>query len=341
MRVRTIRRDDLPAMTALVQSAGVGLTSLPSNVERLRQRIERSEAALTGEAERADAEYLFVLEDTPQQRVVGLCGIVAAVGLRSPWYHDRIGLSVHASRELGIYRRLQTLFLTNDLTGCSELCSLYLHPDYRHSQNGSLLSKSRMLFLAEYPDRFAGTVIAEMRGVSDSEGRSPFWDALGARFFRMAYSQADYLSGVGDKSFIAELMPQHPVYTAMLSAEACAAIGEVHPHTRPARAMLAGEGLRPIGYVDIFDAGPTLAAEREQIRAVRDSRILAWRPASLPGAGAKWLVSNRRPDVFRVVLAAGPPVDGVMPLSDAAIRQLGLQGGDTVRAVPLTATGDE
>src|SRR5262249_36368790 len=149
-------------------------------------------------------------------------------------------------------RKLDTLFLTNDLTGAAELCSLFLQGEYRRDNNGSLLSKSRFLFMAEFPERFNPRVIAEMRGVSDEQGRSPFWEALGRHFFKMEFSEADYLSGIGQKSFIAELMPQHPVYTAFLDDEARAVIGQVHENTKPALAMLAGEGFRYNGYVDIF-----------------------------------------------------------------------------------------
>lgn len=336
MLVRSIRRSDLPAMVALVQSAGVGLTSLPSNIDRLTRRIDASEASIAGETEPADAEYLFVLEDEAASRVVGLCAIAAAVGLRVPWYHYRLGLSVHASRDIDVYRQLQTLFLTNDLTGSSELCSLFLHGDYRHSNNGSLLSKSRMLFLAEFPERFAASVIAEMRGVSDANGHSPFWEGLGRKFFKMDFSQADYLSGVGNKSFIAELMPQHPVYSAFLPPEAQAVIGAVHENTRPALAMLQSEGFRPIGYVDIFDAGPTVAAQREQIRAVRDSRVM---PVACgdPGEGEKWLLSNRRLGDFRVALARVAHTGECLTIAPEVAQRLQVAHGDSVRAVPLVA----
>lgn len=41
----------------------------------------------------------------------------------------------------------------------------------------------------------------------------------------------------GQKSFIAELMPKHPLYVDFLSPEARESIGQVHPHTAPARAI--------------------------------------------------------------------------------------------------------
>ena len=56
-------------------------------------------------------------------------GCRLAVGLGEAWYAYRVGLATHASPELGVFTQTPTLFLTNDHTGQSELCSLLLHPD--------------------------------------------------------------------------------------------------------------------------------------------------------------------------------------------------------------------
>jgi arginine N-succinyltransferase len=342
MYVRAIREADLDALMQLAQSVGVGVTTLPANRERLARRIKASLASATAPADPAQSSFVFVMVDDNDpacERIVGICGIEGAVGLSEPWYNYRVGLAVHASRELGLYRKLETLFLSNDLTGSAELCSLFLHPDWRRDNNGSLLSKCRFLFMAEFPERFNPRVIAEMRGVSDEAGRSPFWESLGRHFFKMAFSEADYLTGIGQKAFIAELMPQHPVYTAFLSEEARAVIGQVHVGTRPARAMLEAEGFRYNGYVDIFDAGPTIECELGRIRAVRDSRCWTAGPAEATDApeGPVWLVSNRRIDDFRVCLAhTEPHADGLLLGADV-MRRLAIEPGDSVRAVPLSA----
>ena len=105
-----------------------------------------------------------------------------------------------ASQELNIHREIPTLFLANDLTGNSELCSLFLQAGQRSGVNGRLLSKARFLFIAEFAELFGDKVIAEMRGMSDANGRSPFWESLGRHFFKMEFSQADYLTGVGNQT---------------------------------------------------------------------------------------------------------------------------------------------
>ena len=344
--VRPIARDDLPAVLALSERTGTGLTTLPASRERLAERIDRSIASFAGTAPRDDACYVFVLIEAgagaASSRVVGIGAIEAAVGLKEPWYNYRVGTLVHASRALGVYTAVPTLFLSNDHTGHTELCTLFVDQAFRHGRNGPLIAKSRLLFIAEFADRFGEKVIAELRGRLDAYGRSPFWEGLGRHFFAMEYSTADYLTGIGQKSFIAELMPRHPVYVNLLPAAAREAIGAVHADTEPARRMLEQEGFRYDGSVDIFDAGPTVEAFRDNVDAVRRSRLV---PVTLdevdpvpdnPVAGVPWLVCNRSFSGFRAILAHAPRRADRLPLTPHEAAALGVKEGDTVRAVPLS-----
>jgi arginine N-succinyltransferase len=338
MIVRPVRSVDLPALIDLARSTGAGLTTLPANEERLAHRVGWAEKAFRGEAERADADYLFVLEDDAG-KVVGISAVAGAVGLREPWYNYRVGLTVSASQELNIHRQVPTLFMANDLTGNSELCSLFLHADHRSGLNGRLLSKARLLFIAEFRELFGDKVIAEMRGMSDDRGRSPFWESLGRHFFKMEFSQADYLTGVGNKAFIAELMPKFPLYTCFLSEDARAVIGRVHPDTEPALAMLKAEGFSYQGYVDIFDAGPAIEAETAKIRAVRDSQNLVL-AIGTPGDDAEpFLVHNRKRHDCRITAAPARMAAGTLVVDPLTAKRLRLSAGDQVRAVPLAAHG--
>ena len=340
--VRPIARDDLPSVFALTERTGTGLTTLPADRERLAARIDRSLASFAGTSTRADECYVFVLVDASDARVVGICAIEAAVGLVEPWYNYHVGTLVHASRALDVYTVAPTLFLANDHTGSTELCSLFLDQAFRRGSNGALLSKSRFLFIAEFADRFAPKVIAEMRGQLDAQGRSPFWEGLGRHFFAMEYSTADYLTGIGQKSFIAELMPRHPVYANLLPESARAVIGEVHDDTIAARKLLEEEAFRYEGYVDIFDAGPTLECFRDDIHAVRRSGVYAvalGEPDPVPDNPAdsvRWLVSNRKFGDFRALLVSGTRrIGDRFPLLPYAAQALGVAEGDSIRAVPL------
>ncbi len=342
--VRPIARDDLPVVLALSERTGTGLTTLPADRNRLGERIERSLTSFAGDADKATACYMFVLVEGGNgvaQRVVGISAIEAAVGLNEPWYNYHVGTLVHASRALNVYTAAPTLFLSNDHTGHTELCSLFLDERYRIGKNGALLAKCRLIFIAEFGALFAPKVIAELRGRLHDDGTSPFWEGLGRHFFAMEYSTADYLTGIGQKAFIAELMPKHPVYVTLLPTPAREAIGAVHADTAPARALLEQEGFRYEGYVDIFDAGPTLECTRENIDVVRRSAVMPCTlgeedpvPDSLTD-DVLWLVCNRRFAEFRALVCAAPPRVDRFPLLPYAADALGVGEGDSVRAVPL------
>jgi len=271
--VRPIQQKDYDALYRIAEESGHGFTSLPVNEALLKKRIENAELSISKDVTQPGTEsYLFVMEDTETGTVVGTSGIEAAVGLEDTFYHYHLGKVVHSSRELNIYNTVETLTLCNDYTGASEICTLFLSESHRKNRNGRFLSRVRFLFMAEHVERFSNTVIAEMRGVSDENGRSPFWDWLEAHFFSMDFPTADYLTGIGKKSFIAELMPKYPVYVYLLSKSAQAVINQVHPKTIPALKLLEAEGFCRRGYVDIFDAGPTVESQLNSIKTITDSK---------------------------------------------------------------------
>ncbi len=273
--IRPIQAQDYPALHDIAIESGIGFTSLPVNEALLRSKIERSETSFQKNvSEPFDESYLFVMEDTDTGRIVGTSGIAAMVGQDDPFYHYHLGKVVHASRELDVHNAVDILTLCNDYTGVSEICTLFLRPEAREDNNGRLLSKFRFLFMQQHPERFADTVIAEMRGVSDEQGKSPFWQWLEEHFFSMDFPTADYLTGIGNKVFIAELMPKYPIYVSLLSPEAQAVIGHVHEKTKPALRLLEQEGFIFRGYVDIFDAGPTVESQVKHIHTVQRSQAL-------------------------------------------------------------------
>ncbi|MEH6822553.1 MAG: arginine N-succinyltransferase [Motiliproteus sp.] len=337
MLIRPIQRHDWEALWGLAQQTGPGFTSLQPDEAAVRRKLEWALESFSAPEPLAEALYLFVLEDLSTDQVIGLCGIESAVGLREPWYNYRVGTLVHASRELKVYNPMHTLTLSNDHTGHSEICTLFLDPDYRHSKNGSLLSKSRFMFMAEYPQRFTENVIAEMRGRSDTRGVSPFWEGLGRHFFSMDFAQADLLSGQ-NKVFIAELMPRNPIYTNLLPQDAQDAIGQTHDNTTPARRLLENEGFHYSGYIDIFDGGPLLQARLRNIRVVRESQHYKVQIAELQHQGEPYLIANTQPNGFRCCLSpVALQANHIVTVTPVIAAALHVNAGDTVRIAPLSS----
>ncbi|WP_337842155.1 arginine N-succinyltransferase [Rheinheimera sp.] len=335
--IRPIRAEDYPELYEIAVESGHGFTSLPVNEELLQRKINRSEASFAKTIQcPGDEGYLFVLQDSDTGRVLGTSAIEAAVGLEDAFYHYHLGKVVHSSRALGVYKAVDILTLCNDYTGVSELCTLFVREDSRKNNAGKLLSKIRFLFMAEFRQRFAERVIAEMRGVSDEAGNSPFWQWLQDSFFSVDFPTADYLTGIGQKVFIAELMPKYPIYVSLLSKEAQAVIGKVHDKTRPALAMLQSEGFSNTGYVDIFDAGPTVEAKVEHIRSVRNSRRLQVRIGEVQG-GQPWMICNTSLQNFRASWLYLPlrEDDTVVTVPAATAQLLQVQNGDWVRVARI------
>ncbi|QIZ77837.1 arginine N-succinyltransferase [Ferrimonas lipolytica] len=333
--IRPIQNEDYPELMAIAVASGHGFTSLPVDESLLRKKIEVSVNSFANTITQPGGEsYLMVLED--DGKVVGTCAIAAAVGHDDAFYHYRLGKDVHVSDKLNIRREVETLTLCNDYTGASELCTLFLREEHRHSNIGRFLSRSRFLMMAAFPERFSDTVIAEMRGVSDEHGESPFWQWLEQHFFGIDFPTADYLTGIGEKSFVAELMPRHPVYVNLLSEAAQQVVGKVHTNTAPALSLLKHEGFTFRNYVDIFDAGPTVECQRQQIRSVQLSEPRHCHTAEEAELSGDYIVSNGRINNYRVVRAAAQLTESHgVGLSQQVLDALQINCGDPIWLLPL------
>lgn len=333
---------DVEALMKLFSDAGErlkGLSSLKPDADFLTARLEASERAFNDPVVASDEarDFFFILCDSENpNKALGTSAIYSAVGLSAAFYSYRIGTTVHASRTLNVYNTFRTLHVSNDYTGATEVGSLFLDPSVVGKGAGRLVSLSRMLILGQYQELFSDKVIAEMRGYQDEKGNSPLWEGLGREFFAMPFREADRLSGMGNKVFIASLMPHHPIYVHLLNKEAQDAIGKVHPSTIPARKLLEDEGFAAGDYVDIFDGGPTLEARLHDLRAVREGRIVSVNVGENLPEGPDLLAGTRKLKSFRACTVANYEiVDDALSISEQALVALNAVPGDLLNVTPL------
>ena len=330
--VRPATDRDLKPLYEMAKLTGGGFTNLPPDRPALSAKLDRSRASFARQDdERQDELYVLVLENTATGEVRGTCQLFTEVGRSFPFYSYRVGtLTQHASA-LNRTFRADMLSLVTDLEGSTEVGGLFLHPGERAGGLGLLLARARYLFIAMHRARFADRIIAELRGIIDEAGGSPFWDGLAGRFFGMNFQEADQFNAIHGHQFIADLMPKHPIYTAMLSDSARAAIGLPHPSGCAAMRMLEGEGFTHDRYIDIFDGGPTMTARVDQVRSVAQSREAA--VTAIEVGGAESLVATGRLGGFRCTLGEVRETgEGVTLTADCAAR-LGVAPGDRVRHV--------
>ena len=270
--IRAATDGDLQALYEMAKLTGGGFTNLPPDRDSLRQKLERSAAAFgRTEDSLADELFVLVLENAETGEVRGTCQIFSQVGQRWPFYSYRLNALTQYSKEIDRTVRAELLSLCTDLEGSTEVGGLFLHPSERAGGLGMLLARSRYLFIAAHRARFGERILAELRGIIDERGGSPFWDAIGGKFFGMSFQEADEFNAIHGNQFIADLMPKHPVYVAMLPEEARRVIGLPHPSGRAAMRMLENEGFAYECYVDIFDGGPTMTARTDRVKSIRDA----------------------------------------------------------------------
>ncbi|NMG29842.1 arginine N-succinyltransferase [Aromatoleum evansii] len=333
--VRVARADDAAAFHALVIEADGALERHAESPEASRATLERVERSLAGKASDAERGYMLLLEDCASGEVAGCVQLVCSIGLDQPFYDYRLGKIVHSSSRLQSWRCHDVLYLCNDLTGCSELHSLYVRRAARGMGGAALLTKAAQLFIAGRLAEFAPRTIIEMHGVRGPDDTSPFWEAVGRHFFKVDQRGAERLVAQGRKAFIAELMPKHPVYLSLLPESAQATVGGIHPVVAGLVPLLEQDGFHFENHVDIFDAGMVLEAHTRTLNGVANSReLLADADEAGEGAQTWWLAAGEG-EGFRVMVGAGAPEGECLSISPEVMRRLGMVAGGKVRALAV------
>jgi arginine N-succinyltransferase len=333
-RVRPARPEDYSAIYKMAKLTGGGFTNLPPDKATLVAKLARSQESFARQGDEQCGDlYVFVLEDPKTKTVRGTCQIFGQVGVVQPFYSYHLSTLTQTSPELGKTFRNRMLTLTTDLEGSSEVGGLFLHPECRAGGLGALLARSRYLFMKLHRKRFGDRTLAELRGVMDEAGNAPFWDALAGKFFDMSFPEADDFNAIHGTKFIADLMPRTPIYVKLLPESAKAVIGQPHPSGRAAMKMLEAEGFVYDRYIDIFDGGPTVVAQTNQIRTLRQSTLDTVREIGDAGSHTMLVATGRLGD-FRACFASvrGGGGEGLIIDREAA-ELLELGEGDQVLAV--------
>jgi arginine N-succinyltransferase len=333
-RIRAALPKDIRALYDLAKLTGGGFTNLPAERATLEAKLERSEAGFGRKGESpADDLYVFMLENVETGQIRGTCQVFGQVGNDRPFYSYLISTLTQKSEELGRIFRNQALTLTTDLEGSSEVGGLFLHPQERAGGLGMLLARSRYLFIKQHRPRFGEMVLAELRGVLDQGGHSPFWDAIGGRFFGMTFPEADEFNAIHGTQFIADLFPTTPVYIAMLPDSARAVIGQPHPTGRAALKMLENEGFDWDSYVDIFDGGPTVTARTDKIKTVIEAEWVRVAGSNGGGGPTMMLASGVMHEFVACYSHATRTDNGELIIDAEAMEMLNIGPGDRVLAV--------
>jgi arginine N-succinyltransferase len=345
--VRPVVEDDINALVDLAGSLGSGMTTFPPDRATLRRKVELAIASFGGQLAPKHAAYLMALEDNESQQLLGVSAVYPSIGKPFGFFSYHVDRLVLHSPQLDRGLDSTILNLSNIYSGATEIGTLAVAPKARKLGVGKILARARYMLIATFPELFSRHVIAEMRGWQNEAGDSPFWSAVGERFFKMDFATADSISAIKGAEWIANLMPKFPIYLDLLPQDAQDAVGRAHATSAIAMAMLVQEGFRYENYVDVFDAGPQGVAEACKIKTITHSALASVSSSITDSAlNQPKLVCNNQLSHFRLVctdasIAATPPnLDAndlrnpaKLCLAQAARRVLNVSDGDIVRHV--------
>jgi arginine N-succinyltransferase len=325
--IRPIRLTDLDAFEHCAMTAAIGITNLPKNRQLLEKKIQTSLDSFSQNIASSDPKsYTFILEDISNGDLGGTSSIFSSTGVQQPLYFYRI-------ETVNSMKILQVVSYSH---APSEICGLYLLPNFRKEGLGRLLSLSRFLFIASFPNLFEEVLFAEMRGNIDENNISPFWEALGRHFLNIGFPELLALEEKS-KDFIPNILPKWPIYIALLPKEAQEVIGQTHLKTAPALKMLSEEGFKFTEEIDLFDAGPKIEAKAKEVRTIKESRVALVHDVipTLEKSDDPWLLSNTSLN-FRACYGTIKKLDeDRIVLSAEVAKALYLERGSEVRYVSL------
>jgi arginine N-succinyltransferase len=340
--VRPVTLSDIAALETLAAVTMPGVHTLPKTREKIATSVERSIASFAAHVDIPSEEsYLFVLENQDTREIVGTAAIFASAGSNGTYFSFRNDVIQQVSRDLNISHSVHALTLCSELTAYSQLSGFYVRARESAGIEAALLSRARLLFAVLAPHRFGDRFFVPLAGVTDANGSSPFWDALGRKFFKMDFLDAEkVIGGARNRTLIVELMPHYPVYVPLLPGDAQAAMGQIHPDGELAFNLMTEEGFEADDYIDIFDGGPILQAHKNSLRSFTGSvvrSVVLDERAGGRDAAVSYAIAASSEQNFRAITVVCPSVDAgeFVHLPQAAIDALMVAPGDSVICVRI------
>ncbi len=336
--IRAALGDDEAQLHAL--ASYLNTVNLPDDREAIAQILDMSERSFSGNIrDPRHREYVFVLRDLEQNRIVASSLIVAQLGRRGvPYIYLDVDREEKYSASLDKHFIHQVLCVRYSYNGPTEIGGLVVHPDYRNSPDklGTLISFIRFLFIAMRLPDFRDEVLAELLPPLEPDGTSHLWEALGRHFTDLTYLEADKLSK-RNKEFIRSLFPEGEIYASLLPPKAQAVIGRVGEQTLGVEKLLRRVGFKYAERVDPFDGGPHFRAALDEIVLVRRTTRGPARPVDA-FEGQRTLVATnlREAPYFRATTCAVRFADdGAVLLPRPVFELLGVAEGAEVSTLPL------
>jgi arginine N-succinyltransferase len=323
-------------------AAHLNTVNLPADRAEIRAILEHSQKSFTGAVkDPRRREYVFVVVELDQNRIVGTSMIIGQLGRRDcPYIYVDVFEEERYSGTLDKHFRHVVLKIGYSYSGPTEIGGLIVEPDSRKRPErfGIAISYVRFLFIKMHRDWFRDELLAELLPPLEPDGTSHLWNAVGRKFTEMTYAEADRLSKK-NKEFVRALFPEGPIYASLLPQSAQDVVGKVGAQTRGVERMLRRIGFRYAWRVDPFDGGPHFTAATDEVSLVKRSHpsklidVLA--PSEEPLSRAIVAVETVEPPYFRAVVAPWRGDEAGAHVARSAVAHLGAHEGDNLWILPL------
>lgn len=276
--IRGAKTSDLDFLYSL--SCQFPLLNLPSKKETLIKKIEVSIQSFKGQLPQKDSEYLFVLEDLKEHRLVGSSQLIALKGTPdNPKYFFKVSEKNFSSKSLNKTSHHQVLNWEERTSGITEVGGLLINKDYRGRKEklGKQISFCRLLYISMFPDCFSDTLHVEFAPPHVEDNYHPFWTGLGKKFLDVSYEETESLRDQC-KNFVPSLFPKTDIYVSLLDEKTQQVLAKVGDETVRAVEMLETAGFRYCNEIDLFDGGPHYKAEKKEVARLNQVHSFCYTP---------------------------------------------------------------
>lgn len=303
--IRPARPDDLEGMFALSSLAGTGFTSLQPDYEFLAAMIEKSVRSFQGTRSPNDnGLLLLVMQEAATGELAGCCSIKLNVGGDEFKCADFQALS-STDRPTSYDANVKSLRLLRTIEGYTEVGSLFLHPDHRSTGAGRFLAQARYMLMATDMRMRGRPIVAQLRGVCDATGASPFYSAVWEERLGMSYGASDVRLAEEGAGFLLDRFAGLEVDVSRLPRAAAATIGQPHQSAAGALRLLLQEGFEPSNLVDLADGGPIVLGRLSSLRSVKSAPTVRPISSQMSGDNAIGMIARH---AFESFLAYVGPV---------------------------------
>ncbi len=328
--VRLVKTSDLQQVSELIKKTGIGMTTMPKNRKEVQERIAWSVKSANKKSANPNKDtYLFVLEN--EKKVIGISAIYTSVSKEKPSVFFKLKKIKLSSDTYNFEKESDVLQLHLLHKPYSELGTIFIDPSSRGRGRGSLLSFARLQLIAAHQARFDKKILVEIRGWKDKNNKSYFWESFSKAFFNLDFFSIDRLSYI-DNHFITESVPKFPFIVELLPRRVQKVLAKPHPNAMPALSMLAKQGFKTNGLVDILDGGPCMEVLAKKIPIVKSSfkvKVEVKRSLNFSNYG---FITNYSLDNFRVVRENYNLLkNNTIEISQKTAKALQISTGDKVR----------